>query len=66
MIHTEMISLDDLPVSHGDPDMLQEKPSSSTSPNAQEEPPLIGSPAPSVAQRTRTGRIIKPPTRLNL
>ena len=69
MIHTQMVSLDKLPVSQGDPAMLQAEPSCSTSPTTQEEPPLIGKPsppAPSVIQRTCSGRIIKPSTRLNL
>ena len=55
MIHTQMVSLDNLPVSHGDPAMLQAEPSCSTSPTTQKEPPLIGQtrfPAPSVLQRT--------------
>ena len=69
MIHTKMVSPDNLPVSHRDPAMLQAEPSYSTSPTTQEEPSLIGQPSPpasSVVQRTRSGRIIKPPTRLNL
>lgn len=69
MIHTQMVSPDNLPVSHGDPAVLQAEPSCSTSLTIPEEPPLIGQPsppAPSVVQRTRSGRIVKPPTRLNL
>ena len=57
MIHTQMISPDNLPVSHGDPAMLQADPSCSTSPTIQEEPPLTGQPsprAPSVVQRTHS------------
>ena len=69
MIHTQMVSQDNLPVSQGDRAMLQAEPSCSTSPTTQEEPPLIGQPsppAPSVIQRTCSRRIIKPSTRLNL
>ena len=60
---------DNTPVSHRDSATLQADPSSSISPTTPEEPPLIGqpsSPASSVVQRTRSGRIITPPTRLNL
>ena len=58
-----------IPVSHRDSATLQADPSSSISPTTPEEPPLIGqpsSPAPSVVQRTRSGTITTPPTRLNL
>ena len=62
MIHTQMVSLDNLPVSHGVPAMLQEEPSCSTSlTTTQEEPPPIVQQSPpdsSVIQRTHSGRII--------
>ena len=60
---------DNIPVSHRDSATLEADPSSSISPTTPEEPPLIGqphSPAPSVVQRTRSGMIISPPTKLNL
>ena len=60
---------DNIHVSHRDSATLQADPSSSISPTTPEETPLIGqlsSPAPSVVQRTRRGRIITLPTRLNL
>ena len=56
-------------VSHRDSATLQADPSSSISPTTPEETPLIGqtsSLAPSVVQRTRSGRIITLPTRVNL
>ena len=60
---------DNIPVSHRDLATLQADPSSSISPTTPEETPLIGqtsSLAPSVVQRTRSGRIITLPTRVNL
>ncbi|KAK2549435.1 Uncharacterized protein P5673_030110, partial [Acropora cervicornis] len=60
---------DNIPVSHRDLATLQADPSSSISPTTPEETPLIGQPsslAPSVVQRTRSGRIITLPTRVNL